>query len=158
MSIRFNVVRSRGSGLCSFGKICESRFHIEQQNTRQRNWVLGESLRRRMTANWKRWLCIGTPLPTIIPVFRCLWQRCSPSVLSLFLGAIVLATLGATAQAVTPQIAAGGSTNCAIDNTGQLYCWGSDAWGQLGLGRSIGSSTPLRAGEGFMQPSQAGQT
>jgi alpha-tubulin suppressor-like RCC1 family protein len=59
--------------------------------------------------------------------------------------------------AVTPKIAAGGDTSCAIDNSGRLDCWGSDDGGKLGQGRSLQSVTPLRVGNGFMQPAQSGR-
>lgn len=52
--------------------------------------------------------------------------------------------------AVTSQVAARSDGNFAIDSQGRLYSWGRDDFGQLGLGRSLFSSTPLKIGTDFM--------
>jgi alpha-tubulin suppressor-like RCC1 family protein len=40
------------------------------------------------------------------------------------------------------QIRAGGSHSCALTATGEAYCWGKGDLGQLGVGGSIGETTP----------------
>ncbi|MCA8837810.1 MAG: hypothetical protein K8963_08180, partial [Proteobacteria bacterium] len=44
------------------------------------------------------------------------------------------------------QVGAGGSYTCAINNEGQLYCWGSGSSGQLGQGDTDNSNTPVQVG------------
>ncbi len=69
-------------------------------------------------------------------------------------GAVILAALGSFAGAVgaqTPaitQIAGGGSQTCALDATGQVWCSGSSAFGQLGDGTTSNRLTPVPV-EGF---------
>ena len=58
---------------------------------------------------------------------------------------VLLALLQDHALAVLPRIAAGGFHAIALKNDGTLVAMGADGSGQLGLGRSMGSSTPLRA-------------
>lgn len=82
-----------------------------------------------MTTNWKRWICIG-------------W----------------LCLLSFAANAVTPQIAVGAGTSCAINSAGVLRCWGNDSYGQLGRGRATQVTTPVLVGYGFMSPSQPGDS
>ncbi|MBU1535932.1 hypothetical protein KKF84_11475, partial [Myxococcota bacterium] len=41
-------------------------------------------------------------------------------------------------------VSVGGSTVCARDNQSELWCWGSNAYGQLGTGNFIGSFTPQK--------------
>jgi alpha-tubulin suppressor-like RCC1 family protein len=38
-------------------------------------------------------------------------------------------------------VAAGGIHTCALDTTGRAWCWGSNAWGELGVGQQGGSHT-----------------
>lgn len=41
----------------------------------------------------------------------------------------------------------GGSHFCALSASGDVYCWGTNYWGQLGVGRAVagpGSSVPRR--------------
>jgi alpha-tubulin suppressor-like RCC1 family protein len=52
-----------------------------------------------------------------------------------------------TPQLLTPMtditnIALGGYHTCAINGSKQLYCWGSNGYGQLGLGATANQSTP----------------
>jgi alpha-tubulin suppressor-like RCC1 family protein len=45
------------------------------------------------------------------------------------------------------RVSAGGKHSCAVSPSGGLYCWGSDASGQLGNGTGAGSAAaPIRAG------------
>ena len=55
-----------------------------------------------------------------------------------------------TARAGTPlhrvrvtQIAAGGSSACALSTTGAVYCWGACTSGQLGDGSQTSSDVPV---------------
>jgi len=41
------------------------------------------------------------------------------------------------------EVTAGGSHTCALVMAGQLECWGQNINGQLGNGRTDGSSLPL---------------
>jgi alpha-tubulin suppressor-like RCC1 family protein len=43
-------------------------------------------------------------------------------------------------------ISAGDSHTCAIDRDGALWCWGSNAQGELGVGSTIESDVPVRVG------------
>jgi alpha-tubulin suppressor-like RCC1 family protein len=40
-----------------------------------------------------------------------------------------------------------GSHNCAVTRRGNLYCWGSNVFGQLGDGTTTSRDTPARIGE-----------
>ncbi len=42
-----------------------------------------------------------------------------------------------------PQITAGGNSSFAIDSQGNLFAWGSDEFGVLGLGRGLSSAVPV---------------
>lgn len=42
------------------------------------------------------------------------------------------------------QIAVGGAHTCATDMTGQIYCWGANSHGQLGIGISDSRAQPTR--------------
>ena len=58
--------------------------------------------------------------------------------------AILLLTGGAlSVDAVTPMISMGDKHGLALRSDGTVVAWGSDAYGQLGLGRSISSPTPM---------------
>jgi alpha-tubulin suppressor-like RCC1 family protein len=48
-------------------------------------------------------------------------------------------------NAVTPMLAAGDAYTLALKNDGTVVAWGNDSSGQLGTGRSLGSSSPVRA-------------
>jgi cysteine-rich repeat protein len=56
--------------------------------------------------------------------------------------------LGSGAAALVPGLAAivdveaGEDTNCAIDDLGQLFCWGDGIDGQLGVGSTLDSANP----------------
>jgi alpha-tubulin suppressor-like RCC1 family protein len=39
-------------------------------------------------------------------------------------------------------VALGGEFTCALTASGQVYCWGANTWGQLGLGQGIQAQTP----------------
>src|SRR5262245_19655600 len=41
------------------------------------------------------------------------------------------------------QVGAGGGFSCALDDTGQAWCWGLNSSGQLGDGAPSGSRTPV---------------
>lgn len=40
------------------------------------------------------------------------------------------------------QVSTGGQAVCAVKSTGQLYCWGYNGYGQLGLGSTASNSAP----------------
>ena len=65
--------------------------------------------------------------------------------LCLCLGVALGAAVASSAVAVTPRVAAGGWHIVAPRNDGTLRAAGADGHGQLGLGRSMGSATPLQA-------------
>jgi hypothetical protein len=44
---------------------------------------------------------------------------------------------------VTPQIAAGGGSNCVLSSTGAVQCWGLNTYGQLGNGTTTNAITPV---------------
>jgi alpha-tubulin suppressor-like RCC1 family protein len=46
------------------------------------------------------------------------------------------------------QIAAGGAHSCAVTAEGSLFCWGSNAHGQLGAGDGAGSAGPVQVAGG----------
>ncbi len=39
-------------------------------------------------------------------------------------------------------VSSGGDTTCAVKSTGQLYCWGYNGYGQLGLGSTANNTAP----------------
>jgi len=43
---------------------------------------------------------------------------------------------------VRVHVAAGASSTCALDSTGQVLCWGDNSHGQLGIGNSSFSASP----------------
>lgn len=64
---------------------------------------------------------------------------------SLFSVAITgLLTCSGVANSTTPMVSAGGAHAVALHSDGTVRTWGSDASGQLGLGRITKSITPLR--------------
>lgn len=79
----------------------------------------------------------------------------APGVVSISCGSAtaVLTVVSADSSIGTTSISAGGDTTCAIDATGRLYCWGSDAFGKLGQGRALQAVTPVQVGSGFMTTS-----
>ncbi len=44
------------------------------------------------------------------------------------------------------QVAAGGTHSCGLRESGELYCWGNNADGQLGDGSTDASASPVRVG------------
>lgn len=43
------------------------------------------------------------------------------------------------------QVAVGASHSCALRHDGQVWCWGANNFGQLGIGSNIGSPVPVQA-------------
>ena len=41
-------------------------------------------------------------------------------------------------------VSAGGTHTCAIRDGGTLWCWGDNAWGQLGASAGLSSTVPLQ--------------
>src|SRR2546423_9019263 len=58
--------------------------------------------------------------------------------------ALLVATLAPCALVAAPAIEAGGSHSVALKADGTLLTWGDDSAGQLGLGRTLGSTTASR--------------
>jgi alpha-tubulin suppressor-like RCC1 family protein len=47
-------------------------------------------------------------------------------------------------------VSVGGRAACAVTSTGDLYCWGEQPYGELGVGNGVPSSVPLKvAGAGY---------
>ena len=46
-------------------------------------------------------------------------------------------------------VAAGGAHSCALDGSGAAWCWGGNAWGQLGNGTNSASATPVAVSGGI---------
>ena len=40
-------------------------------------------------------------------------------------------------------IGSGSNTNCALDENGEISCWGSGLYGKLGIGSTTGSDQPV---------------
>ena len=61
-------------------------------------------------------------------------------------GVLLLLLLFAIASGAgaAPQIDAGGFHGVALKADGTVLTWGDDSAGQLGIGRTLGSTTPLR--------------
>ena len=53
---------------------------------------------------------------------------------------------GALAGKTIVQIASGGDYTCALDSAGQVYCWGSNDFGQLGNNSTTDNTTPVVVG------------
>lgn len=70
-------------------------------------------------------------------------MRLGPHFVRFRLMAIAIAMWAAAAAVVagTPQLAAGQDSSFAIDAGGRLFAWGSDQYGQLGLGRETYRAT-----------------
>ena len=66
-----------------------------------------------MTTNWARWFCLA-------------W----------------LCLIPYSGNAVTPMVAAGSQHSIGLDADGKVYAWGSDQYGQLGLGRPLLATVP----------------
>ena len=64
--------------------------------------------------------------------------------LRFLLGAAVLCCGSCPVLAVTPMVSLGDSHALALRTDGTVLAWGSDAYGQLGLGRSLLSASPVR--------------
>jgi hypothetical protein len=58
--------------------------------------------------------------------------------------ALVIAALAPCALDAAPAIDAGGAHSVALKADGTLLTWGDDSAGQLGVGRTLGSTTPTR--------------
>lgn len=72
--------------------------------------------------------------------------RASRALAAALAAAAALWTGAAAAQATTiVQVAAGHVHTCALEDTGQVWCWGSNWYGQLGHGAPIGvERAPVR--------------
>jgi alpha-tubulin suppressor-like RCC1 family protein len=55
-----------------------------------------------------------------------------------------LSLAGADGLAATPSVSAGGTHGVAVKSDGSVIAWGSDNGGQLGQGRTLSSSLPLK--------------
>jgi len=61
----------------------------------------------------------------------------------------VLVSIGGTSYTAV-DVSAGDSHTCAVLNTGEVWCWGSDAFGQIGDGTAGGNQVvPARSGSGL---------
>ena len=56
----------------------------------------------------------------------------------------VVMLLATTSYSATPMVAAGADHSLALTRDGSVYAWGDDSYGQLGSGRLLFQSTPLR--------------
>jgi len=56
---------------------------------------------------------------------------------------VAVDTSGALAGKTLTQISAGESDACALDTTGTAYCWGGNAYGELGDGSTAAASAPV---------------
>ena len=54
-------------------------------------------------------------------------------------------------------VVAGGLSTCGIRTDSSLWCWGSNSRGQLGVGRGLDRSTPIRVGSGTWQSVALGE-
>src|SRR5207245_1287523 len=67
--------------------------------------------------------------------------RCGVSALRL--AAAIVCTSISLVHSATPAVSAGRSHSIALGTDGVVRTWGNDAFGQLGVGRSLNSATPL---------------
>lgn len=58
-------------------------------------------------------------------------------------GVLLLATAGG-AGAAMPTVAAGASHSCGLADSGAVYCWGDNSFGQLGNGNTAASPSPVQ--------------
>ncbi|AFY03053.1 Ig-like domain-containing protein [Bdellovibrio bacteriovorus] len=56
------------------------------------------------------------------------------------------------------RLSVGGGTGCAINTNNQLYCWGNNGRGQLGIGSTAHQGTAQLVGSDFLKISVAGLT
>ena len=70
-------------------------------------------------------------------------------------GQLANGTIGGTNTTAAPvdggltfvALSAGGAYTCGVTNAGAIYCWGANAWGQLGDGTQTDRPTPTRVVE-----------
>jgi alpha-tubulin suppressor-like RCC1 family protein len=56
---------------------------------------------------------------------------------------VAVSTAGALSGVTLSQISAGQYHACAVSSTGAAYCWGWNAWGQLGNNSTVNSTAPV---------------
>ena len=86
------------------------------------------------------------------------WARMGVEIHRILFGIVLIGILGlAPALAATVQkVAAGAYHTLAIQPDGSLYAWGLNDSGQLGIGNTMISASPVKVGSGYVQVTAAG--